>query len=148
MQQSAALARREHRDGVGRPCRAQVRPFQRIHRNVHLRKQRLWRVRRQPNFFADIQHRRFVALAFPDYDCSVHLYRVHRFAHGLNGHFIGFVAVAESHCSCRRNRRVFHYAQKIQAELFFHEFFSPIFPTRVFVWGPWFFVKARLQPCR
>src|SRR5260370_25110700 len=39
MQQSAALARRQYRDGVSRSRRAQVCSFQRIYRDIHLRKQ-------------------------------------------------------------------------------------------------------------
>src|SRR6267143_144747 len=126
VQQPAALARRQHRDGIRRARRAQVRSFQRIHGDVHLRKQCFRSVRPQSYLFADVQHRRFIALAFTNHNRPVNLHRVHRLAHRFHGHFIGVVPVAESHRARRRNRRVFHHAQKIQAKLFFHPSLSSI----------------------
>ena len=83
-------------------------------------------MRRQSYFFADVQHRRLIPLAFTNHNRSVNLHRVHGLAHRFHGHFIGVVPVAESHRARRRNRRVFHHAQKIQAQLFFHPFLSSI----------------------
>src|SRR6266566_3406055 len=124
--QSGALAGGEHGDGVRGPCRAQVRALEWIHGDVHLRKQGLRRVRRETYFFADIQHGRLIALALADDDGPVDLHRIHRLAHGFDRHFIRFVAVAKSHRACRRDRGILDHAQKIQAELFFHNFFSAL----------------------
>src|SRR6267143_2274185 len=120
MQQAAAVAGGQHGDSVCGSGRAEVGSFQRIHGDVHLRKQGLRRVRRQAHFFSDVQHWRFVPLAFANHDRAVDLHRVHRLAHRFYGHFIRVIPVAVSHRARRRNRGVFHHAQKIQAQLFFH----------------------------
>ena len=86
-------------------------------------------MRPQPDLFADVQHRGLIALAFTNHNRSVNLHRVHRFAHCFYGHFIGVVPVPETHGACRRNRRVLHHAQKIQAQLFFHPSLSSIART-------------------
>src|SRR5258708_10693886 len=120
MQQSTPLARRQHRDSVCRTRRAKVCSFQRIHGNVHLRKQSFGRVCSQSHFFSDVQHRRFVPLAFTNHNRSVNFHRVHRLTHRFYGHFVGVVTVPKSHRSSCRNRRIFHHPQKIQTELLFH----------------------------
>ena len=126
MQQSPSFARRQHGDRVRRARRAKIRSFQRIHGDVHLRKQCFRSVRRQSYFFADVQHGRLIPLAFTNHNRSVNLHRVHGLAHRFDGHFIGMVPVAESHRARRRNRRVFHHPQKIQAKLLFHPSLSSI----------------------
>src|SRR5437870_5725942 len=86
-------------------------------------------VRPQSDLFTDVQHRRLIALAFANHNRSVDFHRVHRLAHCFHGHFIGMVPVAESHRTSRRNRRVFHHTQKIQAQLFFHPSLSSSSPA-------------------
>ena len=120
MQQPAALARREHRDRIGRARRAQICSLQRIDRNIHRRKIRFRRVRGQPHLLSDVQHRRFIAFAFADHDGAVHLQAVHRFAHRLHRHFIRLVTIAKTHRARCCNCRVFYHSQEFQAQLSFH----------------------------
>src|ERR1700727_1053707 len=86
-------------------------------------------MRRQANFFADVEHRSFVAFAFADHDSPVHLYGVHRFAHGFDGD----VAIAKTHRARSGDRAVFDDTQKFQAKLLFH--FSRLLERRKFQTG-------------
>ena len=72
-------------------------------------------MRGEAHFFADVKHGRFVAFTFTDNDDAVHLESVHGFAHGFDGDFVGFVAVAEAHGASGGDGGVFDYAQKFQA---------------------------------
>src|SRR5690606_28091992 len=44
--------------------------------------------------FADIEHRRFVALAFADDDAALHRHGVERRAHGVDGGLVGGLLIA------------------------------------------------------
>ena len=114
------LAGGQHRDGVGRSGGAEIGAFQRIDGDIDLGEERFGRVRGESDFFADVQHGRFVALAFADDDGAVHLHRVHGLAHGFHGDFVGFVAVTKTHGARRGDRGGFDYAEKFEAELRFH----------------------------
>ncbi len=86
MQQPAALRRGEHGDGVGLAGRAQVRAFERIDGDVdlvELARRIAVRLLRHADFLADVQHRRFVALALADDDRAVDRDRVELLAHRL-----------------------------------------------------------------
>ena len=83
--------------------------------DVHSGKIRVGSVRCEADFFADVQHRRFIAFAFTNDDDAVHLKRVHGFAHGFDSDFVGFVAVTEAHGTGGGDGSVFDYAQKFQA---------------------------------
>ncbi len=52
---------------------------------------------REANLLADVQHRRFIALAFTDDDGAVNRDGVHFTAHRLDGHLVRSVAVALAH---------------------------------------------------
>ena len=120
MQQAAALAGGQHHNRVRRSGGAKIGAFQRIDGDIHLRKQRLRRVRGQPDFFSDVQHGRGVAFAFTDDDGAVHLHGVHRFAHGFHGDFVRLVAVAKTHGARGGDGGGFHHAQEFETELSFH----------------------------
>jgi hypothetical protein len=70
-----------------------------------------------PTFFADIEHRRFVALTLADDDRPVDRHRVHHLAHRLDGNLIGLVAVALAHRVRARNRRLLDDAEKFEGEV-------------------------------
>ena len=114
------LGRREHRDRIGGTGRAQIRAFERIDGNVDLRKSRhggtAQRVS-QPDFFADVEHRRLVALAFTDDDRSVDRHRVHDLPHGFDSHLIGFVAVALAHRVRAGDGRLLDDAQELERKI-------------------------------
>ena len=74
----------------------------------------------EADLFADVEHGRFVALAFPDDDGAVHLHLIHGLAHGFDGHFIGFGAITTAHGAGGGDSGIFNNTQKFQAELFFH----------------------------
>jgi len=67
--------------------------------------------------FADVEHGRFVALAFADHDGPAHGHLVHRAAHGFGGHLVGLVTITLSHGVGRGNGGVFHHAHKFQRQL-------------------------------
>jgi hypothetical protein len=79
-------------------------------------------VRGEADSFANVKHGSFVAFAFADNDDAVHLERVHRFPHGFDGDFVGFVAIAEAHGACCGDGGVFDDAQEFKAQLSFHVF--------------------------
>ena len=116
MEQSAALRCGQHRQRIGRAGRAQVRPLQRVDGDVHLRIGSDDAVR-LADFFADIEHRRFVALALADDDGAVDRNRVHFLPHGLDGDLIRLVTVALSHRVRARNRRLLDDTQKVQRQI-------------------------------
>ena len=86
------------------------------------------------DFFADVKHGRFVALALADHDRAIHADGFHFRAHGFDRGLIGLVAVAQPHRPGRRDRRQLHDAQKFQAQLAFHK--SPWICLEVEVKGP------------
>jgi hypothetical protein len=74
----------------------------------------------EANFFADVEHGCFVAFAFADDDGAIHFELIHCFAHGFDGDFVGFVAIAETHGAGGGDGGIFDYAQEFKAKLFFH----------------------------
>ncbi len=72
------------------------------------------------DLLADVEHGRFVALAFADDDGAVHRHRVHVFAHGFGRDLVGQPAVALSHGVGRRHRGVFDDPQKFQRQIGFN----------------------------
>ena len=120
MQQAALLRRGEHGDGIRRAGRAEVRPFERIDRDVDLRERAAGRAAhrvRQADLLADVQHRRLVALAFADDDRAVDRHRVHHPAHRLDRDLVGLVPVALAHRVGAGNRRLFDDAQEFEREI-------------------------------
>jgi hypothetical protein len=86
----------------------------------------------EPNLFADVQHRSFVALAFADHDLSAHWNGVHYFAHSFDGHVIGVFTIALPHSLRGSDPSGFDYAQKIEPQLVLHLSFTHMNPP-VFV---------------
>src|SRR5260370_40195351 len=99
VQQSALLTRGQNGDGAGGPSSAKISALERIYGDVDFREQSFGRVGSQANLFADVKHGSFVRFAFADDDGAVHLHRVHRFAHGLDGDFVSLVAVSPAPAS-------------------------------------------------
>src|SRR5215469_7734485 len=126
VQQAAFFTGGEHGHGVRGAGGAQVGAFERVDGDVDDRNENAGSAGVEADFFADVEHGGFVALAFADDDGAVHLDFVHRRAHGLDGDFVSFVAVAEAHGAGGRDRSVFDDAQKIEAETFFHTGRPPI----------------------
>ena len=122
MEQPAAVRRSEHGDRVRRAGGAQVGPLDRIDGDVHLvephelQPVEILRVD-EPDLFADVQHRRFVALAFADHDRPVDRHRVHHLPHRLDGRLIGFVAVALAHRVRARDRGLLDDAEELEREV-------------------------------
>ena len=90
-------------------------------RNEHLREAltidaRCLRVRHS-DLFADVQHRRLVALPFADDDRAVDRHRVHALAHGLDRHLVGLVPVALPHRVRAGNRRLFDHGKKVERKV-------------------------------
>ena len=122
MQQTAAVRRREHRDRVRRAGRAEVRAFEWIDRDVDLvETHQLEPVQAlgvdESDLLADVQHRRFVALAFADDDGAVDRHRVHHTAHRLDGDLVRAVPIALTHRVRARDRRLFDDAEEIEGEI-------------------------------
>ncbi len=87
IQQRAGFRHSHHGKRIGQRLRRQRRAFQRIERDVH----------RNPagaNLLADIEHRRFVALALADHHGSRDGKFVEGDAHGLHRRLVGRVFVS------------------------------------------------------
>jgi hypothetical protein len=126
MQQTALVRRRQHGDRVGGAGRAQVRPLERIDRDVDLVEPHVTQpgeVLRvdEPDLFADVQHRRLVALSFADDDGPVDRNRVHHPAHRLDGHLVRLVTVALAHRVGAGDRRLFDDAEKFERKVCIHK---------------------------
>ena len=114
--QQAALARRgQHGNRIRRTGRAQVGAFERIDRNVDL-------VPLPPvavlllceaDLFTDVEHRRFVALAFADHDRAVDRHGIHLATHRFDRDLIGAVAVALAHGVRAGDRGLFGNAEEV-----------------------------------
>ena len=118
MEQAAAFRRGEHGDGVRRAGGAEVRPFQRIDGDIHLRiAAPVRRLVRRADLLADVEHRRLVALAFADDDRAVDRHRVHHLAHCLDGDLIGLVPIALAHRVRARDRGLFDDAQEFERQI-------------------------------
>ena len=117
VQQAALLRRGQHGDGARRAGGAKVGAFQRIDGDVDRGIAR--RRRCLPDLLADVEHGRFVALAFADDDGAVHGHGIHHAAHGLGGHLVGVLAVALAHGLGRGDGRLFHHAQELQRQVAF-----------------------------
>src|SRR5581483_11876682 len=81
------------------------------------------------DFFADVEHRRFIALAFTDDHASAHGHRVHDLAHRFDGYLIGILSIALAAASVTRKKSkdssrsvlssamLFSCAQKLRCDL-------------------------------
>ncbi len=71
----------------------------------------------ETDLLADVQHRRFVALAFADDDGAVDRHRVHHLAHRLDGDLVRLVTVALPHRVRARDGRLFDDAEKFEGKI-------------------------------
>ena len=115
MEQPAFFGCGQHRDRIRRARRAQIRAFERIDGNVDLIPLAAILVLflREADLFADVEHRRFVTLAFADDDGAVDRDGVHFAPHRLNGNLIGTMAIALAHGVCAGNGGLFGDAKKL-----------------------------------
>ena len=67
-----------------------------------------------PDLLADVQHRRFVALAFADDDRAVDRHRVHRAAHRFDRRLIGPMTIALPHRVRARDGGLFDDAKELE----------------------------------
>ncbi len=89
---------RHDRDRIRQAVGDEVGALDRIDRDVDLESA-------APEFLADEEHRRFVALAFTDHDAPVDLHLVERVAHLFDGGAVGDVAFTASHPARGSERR-------------------------------------------
>jgi hypothetical protein len=68
-----------------------------------------------PDLFADVEHRRLVALALANDDRAVEADVVHRAAHRFHRRFVGVVVVAVTHPVVGRDRRGLGDTHEIEA---------------------------------
>ena len=122
MQQPPLLGGRQHGNGVGRTGRAQVGPFERIHGDVDLVEDPAAAVLllRQADFFANVEHGRFIALALTDHNGAVDGHRVHLAAHRLDRNLVGAMAIALSHGVGAGDGGLFGDAKELEREVRFH----------------------------
>ena len=73
-----------------------------------------------PHPFADVEHRRLVALALADHDGAVDGDGIETPAHGLDRRLIGGVAITLPHRVGARDRRLFDDAEEIEGEVGVH----------------------------
>ena len=107
VEQAAALRNRHDGDRVGQAVGDEVRAFDRIDRDVDL-------AAAASDFFADVEHRRFVALALADNDAPGDLHLAERLAHLFDGGAVGGVAFAAPHPARSGQRRAFGHFHEVE----------------------------------
>ena len=70
--------------------------------------------RRRADAFADVQHGRLIALAFPDDDVSGDVYVFESAPHGLHRGLIGAGVVTLSHGARRSDGGFFHHSRHLK----------------------------------
>ena len=119
MQQAAFFRGGQHGDRTRRTRGAQVGAFQWIDGDVDFGN--LAAIGKfGADFFADVEHGRFVALAFADDDVAAHGNRVHGLAHGFGGDLVGLRTVALSHGAGRCDGGFLDHAQEFERKIAFH----------------------------
>ena len=102
VEQPALLGDGEHRERIGAGLGGDGRAFERVERDVDARAA----VGRGADLFADVEHRRLVALAFADDHGAVHRQFVERGAHCLDcGGIGGLLVAAADQMRCGDRRR-------------------------------------------
>ena len=122
VQQAPFVRRGEHGQRVVIARAAQIRAFERIDRDIHLRQRPVLPAvgAPLPHLLADIQHRRLVALAFADDDGAVDRDGIERAPHGADSRFVGLVAIALAHGVASADRRLFDDAEEFEREVGIH----------------------------
>ena len=109
MEEAATFGSGEDRDRVGPAFCDRVRALERIDRDVDLR------ANTSTDLLADVQHRRFVTLAFADDDPTVERDLVHRATHCFHGRSVCLVVLTVAHPVGRCDRGGFRNAHKFEA---------------------------------
>ena len=91
MQETAARREGDHCERIGHGFRGERRALERIECDVDLY------ALPRADFFADIEHRRFIALAFADDDAALHGHGVERGAHGVDCGLVGGLLVTATY---------------------------------------------------
>ncbi len=110
VKQVALLGNRDHRKRVWQVLGADRRAFQRIERDIDVRP--LFGT----NFFADVEHRRFVTLALADNHRSGNRKAVQFLAHCIDGRLIGSHFVAAAPQPRRRHCCTLGHADQFECE--------------------------------
>ncbi len=119
IQQTTFLRRRQHRDCTGSARRAQIGAFEGIDSDIDLRD--LAAIGKfGADFLADVEHGRFVALAFANDDIAAHGDGVHRLPHGLGCDLVCQLAIAGAHGARGRDSRLLDHAQEFKREIAFN----------------------------
>ncbi len=116
IEQAAALRSRQHGDRTGGSGCAKIRAFQRIDGNVdfgHLHAIGKFRA----DLLSDVEHGRFISLAFADHDGAAHRNRVHGLAHGLGRYLVTQLALALAHGAGRVDGRYFDDPQESRCQV-------------------------------
>ena len=119
VQEPAPLGRREDRDRARLAVGDEVRPLQRVDRDVDLGRLADG-ARRIADALADVEHRGLVALALADDDPGVDRDLVEGAPHRLHGEPVGVHRVAAPHQAGRRDRGGLGDADQLQGEQAFH----------------------------
>ena len=136
VEQSAAFGSGQHGDSAGRARGAQIRAFQRIDRDIDFRNfSSVGKL--GADFFADIEHGRFIALAFANHDRAPHGDGVHGLAHGFGRDLIGKFALPLAHGVRGGDGRSLHHPQKSRSQITFNiPAKSPGFGLRLWYLSP------------
>ena len=122
--EAALLGSREHGDRPGLAVGDEVRPFQRVDRDIDLRGVTRIGVVALADLLPDEQHRGLVALALADDDPPGELDLVHRPPHRLDGGVVGFILLAAAHEPGRGDRRSLGHPDHLEREQLFHHALS------------------------
>ncbi len=136
MQQASPLRRRKHGDGTGSAGGAEVRALEGIDGDIHLRRAEAPAAIDEvgePDFFADEQHRRLVALAFADHDGAVDGHRVELAPHRRHRRLVRLRAVALPHRLRAGDGRLLDDAEELEREVGVHG--GPTCPSSVRRWA-------------
>jgi len=115
------LRGRQDRDGVGLAGRDEVGSLERIDRDVDRgRSVGVVRGVARADLFADVEHRRLVALSFADDDGPDHVDLVHGPTHRLGGRPVRPVAVVPAHVAGGGDRSRLGDANHFQGQQLFH----------------------------
>ena len=110
VEQAPGFGDRQHRQRVGAGLGGDGGAFQRIERDVDLGAGALL----GPDLFADIEHRRFVALALADHHGAIHRQLVQRRAHRFDRRRIGRLFIAPPDQAGGGDRRRFGHAHHLE----------------------------------
>jgi len=107
MQKAAFFGNRDNCSRVIATLSGNRRTFKRVERNINGSSA-------CADFFTDVEHRRFVALAFADHDLARNQYRVKCLAHCVHGRLVGDFFIALTHLPGCSKRSGFGNANKFE----------------------------------